>query len=79
VLKDLAPKKIMLGVIDLSDAAAETPATVADRIRAALKHVAAEQLLPAPDCGMKYLPRELAFAKLKALADGAALVRAELS
>jgi 5-methyltetrahydropteroyltriglutamate--homocysteine methyltransferase len=44
-----------------------------------LKHVAAEQLVPAPDCGMKYLPRALAFAKLKALADGAALVRAELS
>ena len=79
VLKDLAPKKIMLGVIDLSDPSAETPATVADRIRAALKHVAADQLVPAPDCGMKYLPRELAFAKLKALADGAALVRAELS
>jgi 5-methyltetrahydropteroyltriglutamate--homocysteine methyltransferase len=79
VLKDLAPKKIMLGVIDLSDPVAETPATVADRIRAALKHVAAKQLVPAPDCGMKYLPRELAFAKLKALADGAALVRAELS
>jgi 5-methyltetrahydropteroyltriglutamate--homocysteine methyltransferase len=79
VLKDLAPKKIMLGVIDLADPAAETPAMVADRIRAALKHVAAEQLVPAPDCGMKYLPRALAFAKLKALADGAALVRAELS
>lgn len=79
VLRDLAPKKIMLGVIDLSDPAAETPAMVADRIRVALKHVAADRLVPAPDCGMKYLPRELAFAKLKALADGAALVRAELS
>jgi 5-methyltetrahydropteroyltriglutamate--homocysteine methyltransferase len=79
VLKELAPKTIMLGVIDLSDPAAETPAVVADRIRAALKHVAADKLVPAPDCGMKYLPRELAFAKLKALADGAALVRAELS
>ena len=79
VLKDLAPKKIMLGVIDLADPAPETPAMVADRIRAALKHVAPERLVPAPDCGMKYLPRELAFAKLKALADGAALVRAELS
>jgi 5-methyltetrahydropteroyltriglutamate--homocysteine methyltransferase len=79
VLKELSPKTIMLGVIDLSDPAAETPAVVADRIRAALKHVAADRLVPAPDCGMKYLPRELAFAKLKALADGAALVRAELS
>ena len=79
VLKDLAPKTVMLGVIDLSDPAAEAPATVADRIRAALKHIKADRLVPAPDCGMKYLPRELAFAKLKALADGAALVRAELS
>jgi 5-methyltetrahydropteroyltriglutamate--homocysteine methyltransferase len=79
VLKDLAPKKIMLGVIDLSDPTPETPAMVANRIRAALKHIAPEQLIPAPDCGMKYLPRDLAFAKLKALADGAALVRAELA
>ncbi len=79
VLKDLAPKKIMLGVIDLSDPAPETPAMVANRIRAALKHIAPERLIPAPDCGMKYLPRDLAFAKLKALADGAALVRSELS
>jgi 5-methyltetrahydropteroyltriglutamate--homocysteine methyltransferase len=78
VLKDLSPKKIMLGVIDLADPAAETPALVAGRIRAALKHVEPDKLVPAPDCGMKYLPRELAFAKLKALADGAAMVRAEL-
>jgi 5-methyltetrahydropteroyltriglutamate--homocysteine methyltransferase len=79
VLQDLAPKKVMLGVIDLADPVAETPALVADRIRAALKHIAPERLVPAPDCGMKYLPRELAFAKLSALAQGAALVRAELS
>jgi 5-methyltetrahydropteroyltriglutamate--homocysteine methyltransferase len=79
VLQDLAPKKVMLGVIDLADPAAETPALVADRIRAALKHVAPERLVPAPDCGMKYLPRDLAFAKLSALARGAALVRAELT
>ena len=79
VLRDLAPKTVMLGVLDLSDPAAEAPAAVADRIRAALKHIDADRLVPAPDCGMKYLPRELAFAKLKALADGAALVRAELS
>lgn len=79
VLKELAPKTIMLGVIDLSDPRAETPAVVADRIRAALKHISPDRLVPAPDCGMKYLPRELAFAKLKALAGGAALVRAELS
>jgi 5-methyltetrahydropteroyltriglutamate--homocysteine methyltransferase len=79
VLKDLAPKKVMLGVIDLASPVAETAVTVADRIRAALKHLPPDRLVPAPDCGMKYLPRELAFAKLKALAAGAALVRAELA
>jgi 5-methyltetrahydropteroyltriglutamate--homocysteine methyltransferase len=68
----------MLGVIDLADPAAETPAIVANRIRAALKHVEPERLVPAPDCGMKYLPRDVAFAKLKALAEGAAMVRKEL-
>ena len=52
---------------------------VAARIRAGLKYVAAERLIPAPDCGMKYLPREVAFGKLEALADGAALVRREVS
>jgi 5-methyltetrahydropteroyltriglutamate--homocysteine methyltransferase len=78
VLRDLAPKKIMLGVIDLADPVAETAAVVAQRIRAALKHLDPERLVPAPDCGMKYLPRELAFAKLKALAEGAAIVREEL-
>jgi 5-methyltetrahydropteroyltriglutamate--homocysteine methyltransferase len=78
VLEDLSPKKIMLGVIDLADPAAETPAIVANRIRAALKHVEPERLVPAPDCGMKYLPRDVAFAKLKALAEGAAMVRKEL-
>ena len=51
---------------------------VADRIRAALHHVPAERLVVAPDCGMKYLPRDIAFAKLKAMAEGAALVRAEI-
>ena len=79
ILKELAPKKIMLGVLDLGDKSAETPETVAERIRAGLKFVAADKLVPAPDCGMKYMSRELAFAKLKALADGAAIVRAELS
>ena len=78
VLKELAGKKIMLGVIDLNDPKAETPQVVADRIRAGLKFVAPDKLVPAPDCGMKYLPREVAFGKLKALADGAAIVRKEL-
>ncbi|MGD9828587.1 MAG: 5-methyltetrahydropteroyltriglutamate--homocysteine methyltransferase [Hyphomicrobiaceae bacterium] len=79
ILKELAPKKIMLGVLDLGDPQAETAAVVADRIRAGLKIVAADKLVPAPDCGMKYMPRALAFAKLKALADGAAIVRGELA
>ena len=52
---------------------------IASRIRAALKHVSPENLIPAPDCGMKYLPRAVAFGKLKALADGAAIVRRELT
>jgi 5-methyltetrahydropteroyltriglutamate--homocysteine methyltransferase len=79
VLKDLSPKTVLLGVLDLSTSTAESPAMVADRIRAGLKHIAPEKLVPAPDCGMKYLPRSLAFAKLKALAEGAAIVRRELS
>jgi 5-methyltetrahydropteroyltriglutamate--homocysteine methyltransferase len=79
VLKDLAPKKVMLGVIDLSDPEVETPQKVAERIRAGLKHMSPEKLLPAPDCGMKYLPRATAFGKLKALAEGASIVRRELS
>jgi 5-methyltetrahydropteroyltriglutamate--homocysteine methyltransferase len=79
VLKELPSKTIILGVIDLSDLTVETPQVVAERIRRALPHVPAERIVIAPDCGMKYLPRDVAFAKLKALADGAALVRAELS
>jgi 5-methyltetrahydropteroyltriglutamate--homocysteine methyltransferase len=74
----LAPKKVLLGVIDLNDPKAETPQLVAERIRTGLKFVAADKLIPAPDCGMKYLPRVVAFAKLKALSDGAAIVRKEL-
>jgi 5-methyltetrahydropteroyltriglutamate--homocysteine methyltransferase len=79
VLKDLSAKTILLGVLDLGDRTVETAATVAERLRAGLKHVAPERLVAAPDCGMKYLPREVAFGKLKALADGAALVRRELA
>ena len=79
VLADLAPKKVMLGVLDLSDIKVETPETVAERIRRGLKHLAAERLIPAPDCGMKYLPRAVAFGKLKAMSAGAAIVRRELS
>jgi 5-methyltetrahydropteroyltriglutamate--homocysteine methyltransferase len=77
-LSELSPKVVVLGVLDLGDDRVETPEQVADRIRAALAHVPAERIVPAPDCGMKYLPRARAFAKLKALSDGAALVRSEL-
>jgi 5-methyltetrahydropteroyltriglutamate--homocysteine methyltransferase len=79
ILQDLSNKTIMLGVLDLGSAEVETAETVAARIRAGLKHVAAERLVAAPDCGMKYIPRERAFGKLKALADGAAIVRRELA
>jgi len=78
VLKDLSKKKIMLGVINLGDQVVETPEQVAERIRPGLKYVSADRLIPAPDCGMKYFTREVAFGKLKALADGAAIVRKEL-
>jgi 5-methyltetrahydropteroyltriglutamate--homocysteine methyltransferase len=65
-------------VLDLGDPAIETAEAVAERIRAGLKYLPAKQLIPAPDCGMKYLPRATAFGKLKALAEGAAIVRREL-
>jgi len=79
VLKDLSGKKIMLGVLDLGDPKIESVDTVADRIRSGLKYVAADRLVPAPDCGMKYMPRATAFGKLKAMADAAARVRKEIS
>jgi 5-methyltetrahydropteroyltriglutamate--homocysteine methyltransferase len=79
VLRDLAGKKIVLGAIDMGNNAIETPESVADRARHALKFLPPERLVLAPDCGMKYLSRDLAFGKLKALAAGAALVRAELN
>jgi 5-methyltetrahydropteroyltriglutamate--homocysteine methyltransferase len=78
ILETLPTKTIVLGVNDLADENAETPELVAARIRAALAYVPAERLAVAPDCGMKYLPREIAFAKMKALADGAAMVRREI-
>jgi len=78
VLKTLPGKTIILGVIDLHDMMVETPEKVAARIRRALPFVAPENLIVAPDCGMKYLPREVAFEKLKAMVGGAKLVRAEL-
>ena len=77
VLKDLSNKKILLGVIDLGSPHVESAQVIAARIRNGLKHVSAERLIAAPDCGMKYLPRDVAFGKLKAMVDGAAIVRAE--
>jgi 5-methyltetrahydropteroyltriglutamate--homocysteine methyltransferase len=79
VLRDLSNKKILLGVIDLANPAIEPKDVIADRIRHGLKYVAADRLIPAPDCGMKYMPRAIAFGKLKAMCDAAAIVRAELS
>ncbi len=78
VLRDLPGKTIILGVIDLADMAVETPQTVAERIRRAFAYVAPERIVVAPDCGMKYLPRAVAFGKMKAMVDGAAIVRREL-
>ena len=79
VLQALPSKTIILGVIDLADMTVETPQIVADRIRRALAYVPAERVVVAPDCGMKYLPRTVAFAKMKAMAEGAALVRREIA
>lgn len=78
ILKSLAGKTIILGVIDLSDPNVETAETVAARIRRALPHVDPAKVIIAPDCGMKYLPRETAFGKMQAMVAGAAIVRAEL-
>ncbi|HUJ99053.1 MAG TPA: 5-methyltetrahydropteroyltriglutamate--homocysteine methyltransferase [Stellaceae bacterium] len=79
ILSELSAKTIILGVIDLADPAVETPEQVAARLRAALQHVAPERLIAAPDCGMKYLPRDVAFGKLVALSKGAKILRQELA
>ncbi len=75
VLADLPDKTIVLGVIDLGERAIETPETVAGRIRAAMEHVSAERLVISPDCGMKYLSRDVALGKLRAMVAGTQLVR----
>ena len=77
VLEKLPGKKIMVGVINLDDMAVETPQKVVERARRALRHLKPQDLILAPDCGMKYLPREVAYGKMKALAEGARLLRAE--
>ncbi len=79
VLASLPNKTIILGVLDLGDANAETAETVAARIRQALPYVDADRIVVAPDCGMKYLTRALAFAKMQAMVEGAAIVRRELT
>jgi 5-methyltetrahydropteroyltriglutamate--homocysteine methyltransferase len=79
VLAALPSKTILLGVLDLSDMTVETPAIVADRIRRALPYVDVNKIVVAPDCGLKYLPRDVAFGKMRAMVQGALVVRNELS
>jgi len=79
VLTELKGKKILLGVLDLSDPEVETPETVAERIRRALPYVDAADIVVAPDCGLKYLPRAVADGKMKAMVEGARIVRESLS
>ncbi len=79
VLETLPEKTIILGVIDLEDVNVETPEQVAERIRRALPFTDAKRIIVAPDCGMKYLPREVAYGKLVAMVEGAAIVRPEVS
>jgi 5-methyltetrahydropteroyltriglutamate--homocysteine methyltransferase len=78
ILSKLPGKNIILGVIDLADMSVETPEKVAERIRRALPYVPAERITVAPDCGMKYLPREVALAKMQAMVAGAEIVRREI-
>ncbi len=78
ILRQFTDKTLIVGVLNLGDMEVETPQIVANRIRSALQYVEPERLILAPDCGMKYLPREVAFGKLCALAEGARMVRQEL-
>ena len=77
VLKTLGDKQIMVGCLDLSDMAIESPVVVASRIKRALAFIKPEQVILAPDCGMKYLPRDVAQGKLQAMVEGAKILRAE--
>jgi 5-methyltetrahydropteroyltriglutamate--homocysteine methyltransferase len=79
ILKAFSTKTIILGVIDLGDMTIETPEGIADRIREALNVIPPERLMVAPDCGMKYLPRDIAYRKLRAMTLGAAIVRESLA
>jgi len=79
VLGSLSKKQIMVGCIDLSDMTVETPQQVVARVKRAMPHVPKENIILAPDCGMKYLPREAAFGKMKAMVEGAKLLRREFA
>ncbi len=77
VLRELGGKQFLLGCVDLSDLSVETPEVIAGRVRLALKHVAPEQVILAPDCGMKYLPRDVARGKLANMVIAAQQLRSE--
>ena len=79
VLKKLEGKKIMVGCIDLADMTIETPQVVVERIKRALPYIKKENVILAPDCGMKYLPRDVADGKMRAMVEGAKLLRAEFA
>ena len=79
ILKTLGDKQVMVGCINLDDMAVESPVLVASRIKRALQYIKPEQVILAPDCGMKYLPREVANGKLRAMVEGAKILRAEYS
>lgn len=78
ILEKLPTKHVLYGVLNLGTEVVETPEAIAESLRGALRYVDAERLIAAPDCGMKYLPRSVAFAKLKAMVDGTSIVRSEL-
>lgn len=79
VVADLAPRGVVLGVLDLSTTEVEPPEHIASTIRAALQHIEPDALSVAPDCGMKFLPRDVARSKLEAMVQGASIVRSELT
>ena len=79
VLTKLDGKRIMVGCLDLSDMTVEAPQTVVARVERALRYVPPENVMLAPDCGMKYLPREVALGKLKAMVEAARMLRAKYS
>ena len=78
VLQEFSTKTIILGVLDLSEMQVESPESIAAKIRVALRYIPAARLMIAPDCGMKYLPRAVAYQKLRAMTLGAAIVRASI-